>query len=389
MRHYIILTGLFLLCSAYACKSFVHAYPDKPNNSRIIAFNWAQAADSAQVALNKQFWSVSEKYYLQNNTGHNGFNYWWNAHALDVLVDGYNRTKDKTYLTRMDELLDGMFKKNGNKWVNNFYDDMEWLVLALIRAHEATGTARYKALAEELWGEIKKGWTPVAGGGIMWEKNSPGSKNACANGPAIIIAARMYRLNKNADDLAWAKKIYQWQLQYLVNPVNGTVWDGTGVKDGVITPNTNISMILTYNQGTWLGGALELFRITGEEEYQRNAIRTASYVVNDYTKFSPLGVLKGENTGDGGLFKGIFIRYLAQLLKYGRLDTYTQDQFIQYLTRNGRSLLANGIKQPEFTFDPDWRKTPATAASDCSVQLSGLMLFEALDELTRTGIIKP
>ncbi len=117
--------------------------------------NWAKAADSAQQALTTQFWSTEEKYYKHNNDNNPGFDYWWNAHALDVLVDGYIRTKDAAYTTRMKDLLTGMHKKNGNKWENNYDDDMEWLAIACIRAYEATKDAKFKELAQELWTMIK------------------------------------------------------------------------------------------------------------------------------------------------------------------------------------------------------------------------------------------
>ncbi len=131
----IAMAGSMLLGS---CKKDKEQVAEKEPEPQPVAYNWVKAADSAQGALTKQYWSVDEKYYNQNNDGHTGFNYWWNAHALDVLVDGYIRTKDPAYTARMDELLTGMYKKNGNKWENNFYDDMEWLAIACIRAYEAT-----------------------------------------------------------------------------------------------------------------------------------------------------------------------------------------------------------------------------------------------------------
>lgn len=358
-------------------------YPGKPNTQpepKPVVYDYAKGADSAQKALNTQFWSVNEKYYNQNNDGHTGFNYWWNAHALDVLVDGYNRTKDAAYTDKMDALLDGMYKKNGNKWTNNFYDDMEWMALACLRAYDATNDAKYKTLAESLWTSIKGGWTTVNGGGIMWEKNSPASKNACSNGPAIILAVRLYKLNNKPDDLDWAKKIYNWQRANLVEAARGIVWDGFG--------NFNEGMVLTYNQGTWLGGALELYSITGDVQMRKDAIRNANYVMNDLTKFSPNSVLKGENTGDGGLFKGIFIRYFSQLIQLGNLDAYTQSQYLQYLKKNGESLLGKATLLPDFVFQPNWSAMPTTNKLDCSVQLSGIMLLEAIDELKRKGIWK-
>lgn len=361
---------------AVSCKKS-DSEPVTPEVAPPVVYDWSKWADSAQLALNMQYWSVDEKYYNQDNNGHKGFNYWWNAHALDVLVDGYNRTKAPAYITQMNALLDGMYKKNGNKWTNNFYDDMEWMALACLRAYDATRDIKYKDLAELLWTSIKGGWTTVNGGGIMWEKNSPSSKNACSNGPAIIIACRLYKLNGNADDLDWAKKIYNWQRANLVEAARGVVWDGYG--------NTKESSIYTYNQGTWLGGALELYTITKDDQCLKDAVRNANYVINDAQKFSPNGILKGENTGDGGLFKGIFIRYFTQLIILGNLDAYTKSVYTKYLKNNGESLLGKATRLPEYIFGPDWVTMPTTGKQDCSVELSGLMLLEALDQLKRSG----
>lgn len=332
--------------------------------------NWATAADSAQQALTTQFWSTEEKYYKHNNDNNTSFDYWWNAHALDVLVDGYIRTKDAAYTARMKDLLTGMHKKNGDKWENNYYDDMEWLAIACIRAYEATKDIPFKNLAQELWTMIKTGWSDVHGGGIMWAKDHPNSKNSCANGPAIIIAAKLYKLNKNADDLAWAKKIYNWQLATLIDTTRSLAYDNF--------ENRKESAMYTYNQGTWLGGALELYTITKDKQYLQAAIRNANYVINDTQRFSPNGILKGEGSGDGGLFKGIFIRYFVQLIQHGKLNNYTKSLYLKYIKANGESLLTKATYRPEYLFGSNWVTMPGSPKMDCSIQLSGIMLIEAL-----------
>jgi predicted alpha-1,6-mannanase (GH76 family) len=331
---------------------------------------WAKAADSAQLALNTQFWSATEQYYKQNNDGHTGYNYWWNAHALDVLVDGYIRTKDPAYTNRMNALLDGMYKKNGNTWTNKYFDDMEWMALACIRAYDATRDRKYKELAQRLWDHIKTGWTTDHGGGIMWQTGTPSAKNACSNGPAMIIAARLYKLNKKDEDLNWAKRIFQWQQAYLVDTSRGIVWDGFG--------NYKETGIYTYNMGTWVGGTLELYTITNDETYLQNAIKTAGYIINDRQRFSPDGILKGEGNGDGGLFKGIFIRYLVQLIRQGKLDRSTKTTYLQYLKANGERLLNNATYRPDFVFSTNWSTPPESPKMDCSIHLSATMLLEAL-----------
>ncbi|RPE08313.1 glycosyl hydrolase family 76 [Chitinophaga lutea] len=356
--------SLFLLC-------LLHGFS-------VCAQHWGAAADSGYHALNTQYWSASRQYYQHNNTGNRSFDYWWNAHAADLMVDGYLRTKRNSYIQQLDQLLDGMHRMNGSSWYNDFYDDEQWLALALLRAYEATGHTRYARLADTLWADIQKGWTPVAGGGIMWMKTTPHSKNACSNGPAMIIAARMYRLFKRESDLAMATKIYRWQQAHLINPENGTVWDNVQVKNGEAQVNKNPGMVFTYNQGTWLGGALELYTLTGQPEYLESALRTARFVVRDTVRFSPQGILKGENNGDGGLFKGIFVRYFTQLLLRGKLEAAEKEAFLAWLRNNGRSLLENGTRRPEYLFDTRWCKAPATIGQDASIQMSGIMLLEAL-----------
>ncbi|OQP45579.1 hypothetical protein A4H97_32265 [Niastella yeongjuensis] len=338
--------------------------------SQTTKINWSKAADSAQQALTTQFWSGTQNYYRHNNNGNDTFDYWWNAHALDVLADGYARTKDPAYATRMGNLLSGIYKMNGSKWTNSFYDDMEWLALACLHAYDVTDDNKYKEVAQLLWDNINAGWTKIHGGGIMWQTGTPDSKNACSNGPAIIIASKLFKLTKNDDYLFWAKKIYEWQEVYLVDTSRGVVWDAFG--------NYNETGLYTYNQGTWLGAALELYTITKDNKYLQDAVKTASYIVNDQQKFSPNGILKDEGAGDGGLFKGIFISYLNQLARLRELNRATRNQYVQFLKTNGESLLTKATYRPDYTFNSDWRSQPNGPKTDGSIQLSACMLLEAL-----------
>ena len=72
------------------------------------------------------------------------FYYWWQAHVLDVLVDAYKRTGKPVYADRMEAFSRSLYKYNGHTFTHNYYDDMEWTALALLRAHQATGSEWYK-----------------------------------------------------------------------------------------------------------------------------------------------------------------------------------------------------------------------------------------------------
>ena len=71
------------------------------------AFQWEAIADSCSAALNMHFWNNS-KYYNNASPSDGNFNYWPQAHALDVLVDAYIRTANANYKAYMDDWFVGV-----------------------------------------------------------------------------------------------------------------------------------------------------------------------------------------------------------------------------------------------------------------------------------------
>src|SRR5690606_30905468 len=120
--------------------------------------------------------------------------------------------------------------------------------------------------------------------------------------PGAILALGVYELEKNPEDLQWAKDIYAWQKETLVDPATGLVWDNINMENGetVITKE----WIFTYNVGTYIGAANELYAATNDATYLNDAIKTATSTMTSQEVTSE-GILKSENQGDGGLFKGI------------------------------------------------------------------------------------
>ncbi|HVK48656.1 MAG TPA: glycoside hydrolase family 97 catalytic domain-containing protein [Pseudobacter sp.] len=326
-------------------------------------------ADSLQNATHSTFISSNGNYYLQNNAGHTGFNYWWNAHGIDVLADGYLRNRSTTIRTRMKNLLNGIRITNGNTYINTFYDDMEWLAISSLRAYEATADVDYLNVANLLWTDIKTGQDMNHGGAIAWNKSSPEKLHACSNGPAIIFAARLYRISQNPADLATAQSIYAWQKATLVDPVSGAVWDAYNSISGGIGKS-----IYSYNIGTYIGAAVELYKITGDTSYRADAVKSAEYVLNNRLTNGVL--FANEGGGDGGLFKGIFVRYLALLARETNLPAATRDRYNEVISNNARILQTRGINRSTVMVSPNWGVAPA-GNTDYSTQLSAVMLAEA------------
>lgn len=356
-----------LLVFACACSKNDPAPAPQGN----IVINWSDAADSSSSALVSNYWNGTAKCFNFESNGNINFQYWPQAHALDVMIDAYTRTGNNSYLTVINNWYDGVKIKNGNSFLNEFYDDMEWNALAMLRAYDATSDEKFKTSAQEVWSDIQTGWNTLGNGGIAWRKAQLYSKNACSNGPACILAARMFQKFANNADKEWALKIYNWEKEHLFNPANGAVYDNLNASTGV----TQTNWIFTYNEGTFLGSALELYKITGDKSYLNDAIKAADYTLNNLVNSNDQ-LLKDEGSGDGGLFKGVFVRYFTQLILHPDLTDGTRRRYINFLKYNAETLWTKGTNKNMMMFGSYWKNKPENAV-DLNVNLSGSMLIEA------------
>jgi predicted alpha-1,6-mannanase (GH76 family) len=344
---------------------------------------WDARAEAAGEELDLSFWN--DKRLMFNNASPcilqactDPFNYWWQAHAVDALLDRFARTNNEQVKMRVEDLFEGILERNAGVWPNEYYDDMEWMALAWLRAYHLFGETKYKDAALALWEDIQSGWNEEMGGGIAWRKVQLDYKNTPANAPAVILAVRMYRDFGEEEDLLWAKRIYEWQRATLVDLESGLVWDGinrTGY--GVIDKN----WIFTYGQGVFIGAAMELYRETGEEQYREDANRTADYVVG--VMASPATqLLPNEGEGDGALFKGILSRYLVD---WAELNPEQSGKYAELIFANANSLWNYGRDGDRARFGPSWAQAPDMVVQ-LSSQISGVILMEQAAKLERLNI---
>jgi len=367
--------------------------PDQKDNT-----DWNKMADGMSKALIKHFWGANfegypKRYYfnyesdLANMTTNH---YWPQAHAMDVIVDAYKRTSDKYYLSFYPLWWEGAPEYNFSgkeidPWWNDFVDDMEWMVLAQLRMFETTKDQKYILKAKQMYNDwIWPTWGPENEepwkGGITWKTDVGKSKNACSNGPAAIIAARIYTMydeisnpgKKPKDEyLNEARKIYAWLRDHLYNPEDGRIYDNMNAK-GEISP-----AIYTYNLGTFIGAAHELYKITGSKQYLAEATKSANYAIDHMSKNG--GVLSDATSGDGGLFHGIFFRYFVKLINEKDLDLATRKKFHTYITNCARVMAKEGVNQQTMLYGGSWRKPPVSAKGvPLTPHLSGCMLMEAM-----------
>jgi len=332
--------------------------------------NWSGRADMAQRALVDHFWDGRRGLY-RVSPGRRLFptptwHYWWQAHALDASVDAVGRTADPQARERVRNHVAGIVRRNGGHILNDYYDDMAWMSLALLRADEVAGVDT-SSLVAELWADIRRGWDERHGG-VVWRRGDTYT-NTPANAPAAILGARLHRRHGAAADLDWARRIADWLQATLVDPESGIVWDGIHPE----VDQTPSRELYTYNQGTVVGAEVELWRLTGDVGHLARAERTATAALSRFTDPST-GLLPVEGAGDGGLFKGILARYLGELVR-AAADRKSQvtDRVLGVLRCNGEAVAAAGA-QPVAA---DWSR-PAEGDRSLSTHLSALLLLESL-----------
>ena len=371
-----------------------------PASAQKDAAYWNKMADGMSQALITNFWGANfegypTRYYF--NYGSNLSNmttnhYWPQAHAMDVMVDAYMRTKDKQYKKIYPLWWQGAPEYNfagkmnpKDAWWNVFVDDMEWIALAQIRMWESTGNTMYINKARQMYDDwIWTTWGPEDEapwyGGITWKTDVGKSKNACSNGPAALIAARLHRFYDKAKFkggkcksayLNEAIKIYTWEKNVLFDRKTGAVYDNIN-RRGFIQKN----WIFTYNIGTFLGAAHELYLATGDKQYLDDAVLAASYVINNMTHN---GVLNDATEGDGGLFHGIFFRYFVKLINEESLDMATRKRFHDWFTYLATVMAEEGVNHNTMLYAGRWRKAPKDDEPvGLTPHLTGCMLMEAM-----------
>lgn len=374
-----------LLCAllAQSCGDDKSKPNETPEEKEMIV--WNDAAEAGTQSLIKHFWNQDRWYFnseVDTPEGDEWANYWPQAHAMDVIIDAFYRSGESSpYRDYFDEWYVGVKQKSHGTYYNSYYDDEAWNCLTMIRLYEATKESKFLDTAIALWNDIKTGWNERGGGGIAQSKDQLWSKNACSNGPGGLIAAKLYGITHESGYLEWAQKCFDWEYNTLVDRAAGRVSDRLDTQtDKVYT------VCFTYNQGTFLGLAHELFSLTGEKMYLSVAARVASYTVgNGDCTDSSTGLLRDEGTGDGGLFKGIFIRYATKLIQEEKLSENERSQLVSAFKKNAKALWNSGVDKSDPIFGPDWSKSLQTPTLNTHV--SGATMMEAMATLEREGLL--
>ncbi|WP_298651250.1 glycoside hydrolase family 76 protein [uncultured Proteiniphilum sp.] len=254
--------------------------------------------------------------------------------------------------------------------VENVYDDQMWLIRELLESYKLTGEERYLEKAEYLTGYVLDGWDCTLDthgneiGGIPW---GPGyvTKHSCSNGPIVSPLVWLHELYKGKNDevthryidpedrktrrtvqrkkseyyLTFAGKIYGWQKQYLLradgvyddmmggctpgSPELETI-NGVAYRKG-ITCRDRVGPAITYNSGTMLSGAADLYRATGNGKYLTDGSELSDASFSYFAKrdANVEGYYTYNINGFNNWFNGVLMRgYVDFCLSYPKVENY-------------------------------------------------------------------
>src|SRR5699024_5954062 len=185
---------------------------------------------------------------------------------------------------------------------NKYFDDRAWMVLALGRAGQVGRGAR--GTTRRLLHSLVEGIDPSTGV-LPWRVGDV-FFNVPSNGPAAIAFARAGRLDE-------ACALVDWIFDNLVDD-SGLILDGVRLSMGGMEVERGR---YTYNQGVMIGACLEIalaLRERGDRDASTRYLTRLHTLIHSVAKdlATPEGVLKGGGGGDGGLFNGVLMRYLAE-----------------------------------------------------------------------------
>ena len=255
--------------------------------------------------------------------------YWWEAGAMfGSLIDYYYFTGDSQHNDiTMQAMLhpvgpDKVFQPpNQTKTLGN--DDQAFWAMAALSAAEnrfpnppdAAGVS-WLAVVQGIFNLQAARWnTETCAGGLKWQifafNNGYNYKNTISNGCFFNMGARLAVYTGNATYADWADKTWDWASRILFD-TNYNFFDGSD-------DNLNCTQLdhiqWTYNAGTFLVGAANMYNFTGGsplwEQRIRGIIGNLNIFLKDNVMYEAACETQGTCNVDQRSFKAYFARWMA------------------------------------------------------------------------------
>lgn len=312
--------------------------------------------------------SFSDKYLV--NGWIPNLNFWDTAEIIECYIDAYECTKDEDIKTDMLRLAKLFYQRNGTNWQGNMYnDDIMWICIAYCRITMLTGDETYYNMAKLNYDQTyARAYSTHLGGGLFWTTDNE-TKNSCVNCPGAIAACLIGEISGDESYFEKAKGLIEWELDNMFVASTGQVYDSYNLR------GEKNKWASTYNQGTFVGANMLLYRHYKDDSYLQNAKKAANYAMRNLTTSS--GIINVEaNLDNGDLpgFKGILTRWFYRFAKE------TNDlEILTFLQKNAAAAFNN--RNSEGIIWTDWStKTPEpdVIASNSGYRVFGMSTALAL-----------
>ena len=399
-------------------KPYTPDYEIVPEYTNADTWTAYEAFNDNLLDPDKNIYKTSTAYTAATDRNNGAAAIWCQPIYWDMAMNAYKRAKaegDTERENKYKQLCDDLFAGNKAHYVNFdfddnnentgwfIYDDIQWWTITLARAYELFKVEEYRSLAEASFARVWYGSPRVGdtgsyadpeknlGGGMFWQWQPIGNPNenaasdgkmACINFPTVVAALTLYnnvpKKRKESTEespkyqtreqyLAKGKEIYEWGVENLLDKKTGRIADS---RHGNGNPAWKAHV---YNQATFIGASVLLYKATKEKRYLDNAILAADYTVNEMS--AKHNLLPFERGLEQGIYTAIFAEYIAMLVY-----DCGQTQYIPFLKRNIESGWANRDKTRNVCGGEYEKALPAGAEID-SYSASGIpalmLLFPA------------
>ena len=399
-------------------KPYTPDYEIVPEYTNADTWTAYEAFNDNLLDPDKNIYKTSTAYTAATDRNNGAAAIWCQPIYWDMAMNAYKRAKaegDTERENKYKQLCDDLFAGNKAHYVNFdfddnnentgwfIYDDIQGWTITLARAYELFKVEEYRSLAEASFARVWYGSPRVGdtgsyadpeknlGGGMFWQWQPIGNPNenaagdgkmACINFPTVVAALTLYnnvpKKRKESTEespkyqtreqyLAKGKEIYEWGVENLLDKKTGRIADS---RHGNGNPAWKAHV---YNQATFIGASVLLYKATKEKSYLDNAILAADYTVNEMS--AKHNLLPFERGIEQGIYTAIFAEYIAMLVY-----DCGQTQYIPFLKRNIESGWANRDKTRNVCGGEYEKALPAGAEID-SYSASGIpalmLLFPA------------
>lgn len=324
---------------------------------------WEKRARVGQQQLEEIFWNYKKSqynvytpYYEPEFKGSYSL---WAAQAIDVLLDSYQRTEENEVISKIDELLLSISKHSNTESLG----EKIWLALAILRAYELTSDNTYLDYSEKVWTAYNE----------EEAYNLKDNLKASVVASVIILGLRLFEQTNKKEHLRKSMELYTLYIEYFYDDTSGFIKHQLLKED--YDKKQQQDSLYTLDQGSYIGVLIEMFKQTKNEECLLRAFKTAKLAFN-YFGEDQTGILSHEGPEDAGLYKGIFIAYLEELLYY-----YFDYELYSILIENGKAAWQSLLQYKIPVYGSYWHVPNEDDTVTLATHLSGCKLMEVVNTI--------